>query len=300
MGKSSFATLRYASHICSLLYLVILCLQLHSAFQFERVLKHKVDDLVGANIKDIMLPESSNAIRRLLHDLVNAERVVRREEGVTTDSASVDLVSSDQSFSVREVNFNGQENMSDSWGDPSGKKDTRQTKVSFGKPCSRSVTAGATDDNSEPSPKKNKTTWASSSDSKTSSSNGNVDPGMNVDDVMGASVTANNAGAKLSSLVHKKRAANNTDAELPPVINGKGVDRKPSAEGIQPHIHRKHGLAPAPQKQDSRSSSSSTESDGRTRTGINSSEDSGYMDSNSAGSSDESPEDSSDSFWKKG
>jgi hypothetical protein len=253
----------------------------------ERVLSIKSEDLVGASVKDIMMPESKGAIRRLVQDLVTAERLAAIRE-TSTDSGSGEVVSSDQSFSVLEVNFDGgdengkaDENMSDSSGDPRPAKKERTTKVSFGtaKPCSRSVTASAAEEDSgEPPFKKTKTAWTSSSDSKTSG-----DTGMNVDDVMGASVTPNNASAKLSSLIHNKED-----------------DRKPSADEKQqePLIHRKHGMAP--KQQDSRSSSSSTESDGRTRTGVNSSEDSGYMDSNSNGSSDESPEDVSDSFWKKG
>jgi hypothetical protein len=280
----------------------------------ERVLSIKSEDLVGASVKDIMMPESKGTIRRLVQDLVTAERLAAIRE-TNTDNGSGEVVSSDQSFSVLEVNFDGgdengkaDENMSDSSSDPRPAKKERATKVSFGtaKPCSRSVTASAAEEDSGKPPfKKTKTAWTSSSDSKTSGDTGtNVDDvtsaqntnawasssdskasghtEMNVDDVMGASVTPNNASAKLSSLIHNKED-----------------DRKPPADEKQqePLIHRKHGMAP--KQQDSRSSSSSTESDGRTRTGVNSS-DSEYMDSNSNGSSDETPEDVSDTFWKKG
>jgi len=84
-------------------------------------------------------------------------------------------------------------------------------------------------------------------------------------------------------------------------------DRKPPAEELkqEPPIHRKHGLAPrsARHKQDSQSSSS-TESAPEARAGLNSSEDSGYWDSNE--SSEKYAEDSSSISgasavsWEKG
>lgn len=255
--------------------------------QLARVLKHDADDLNGAGIKDIVVPESRGAIRRMIQDLVAVEQIVT-DRGEGTDSGSdsnggqtvsdstntegMAFQSSVHPFNVSEVNVNGQDklgdgdNVSDSSGDPSStKKDGRKSskQVSFGK-------ASPTQSSDEPPRKKNKTS--------------NV-AGMDVDDVMGESVTANNASAKLSSLIHKG-----------------DEDKKPAAKDFeQPLIHRKHALAaraPA-QKQDSRSSSS-TESDAGQRPGVNSSEDSGYMDSISNGSSDETGEDSSDSFWKEG
>lgn len=44
------------------------------SMQVERVLKHKVQGLVGANIEDIIVPSSREAIRRLIRDLVIAEQ----------------------------------------------------------------------------------------------------------------------------------------------------------------------------------------------------------------------------------
>lgn len=44
------------------------------SMQVERVLKHDVSGLVGANIEDIIVPSSREAIRRLIRDLVIAER----------------------------------------------------------------------------------------------------------------------------------------------------------------------------------------------------------------------------------
>jgi hypothetical protein len=118
---------------------------------------------------------------------------------------------------------------------------------------------------------------------------------VNVDDVMGASVTANNAGAKLSSLMHcpekeEKKKERDGKRKCPP--------EEMQLRDEEPHIRRKHILAPratsaVAQKQDSQSSSS-TESDAGRKAGVNSSEDSGYMeDSNSNESSDDYAEDSS-------
>jgi len=44
------------------------------SMQAERVLKHDVSGLIGANIEDIIVPSSREAIRRLIHDLVIAEQ----------------------------------------------------------------------------------------------------------------------------------------------------------------------------------------------------------------------------------
>jgi len=44
------------------------------SMQVERVLKHNVSGLIGANIEDIIVPSSREAIRRLIQDLVIAEQ----------------------------------------------------------------------------------------------------------------------------------------------------------------------------------------------------------------------------------
>lgn len=267
--------------------------------QLARVLRHKVEDLEGASIEDLIVPESRGSLRRLIQELTVAEHFAAEgEEGtdsgsdsngaqtISGDSSTINagvLSRSSHSFNFSEVNVNENEkdkmcnggNASDSSSDPTRKNNSKKSsklKVSFGK-SSKAESKGG------PPAKKCKTS-SISSDYKTSTSSTD----MNVDDVMGDSVTANNAGAKLSSLMHKE---DNDDKKSPP------------EENQQPRIIRKRALGPrtAAQKQDSRSSSS-TESDAGPR--ANSSEDSGYMDSNSNGSSDETGEDSSDSFWKKG
>lgn len=241
------------------------------SIQVARVLRHTLKDLDEANIMDIVVPESRGAIRRLIQDLVAAEKVAAMGDG--SDSWSEESNGGNQSgdSSTNEnavADGGGRVNVTDSSVDPSNEKnDTKGSKHE-------------TSSNDEPPAKKSKST---SSEDRS----GNV-VGMDVDDVMGASVTANNAGAKLSSLMH---CPNNKEG------NG---DEKPSAmeiqKGQEPHIHRKHILAPrnaAAQKQGSQSTSS-TESNAGRKTGLNSSEDSGYMeDSNSNVSSDDFAEDSS-------
>ena len=256
--------------------------------QLARVLQHKIKDLEGANIEDLIVPESRGALRRLVQELMGAVQFATEGEE-ETDSGSdsnggpssnnVGVLSrSSHSFNFSEVNVNKNDtisngdNVSNSSGDPTNKNKSRKSsklKVSFGKPNN-------VGNEGPPPAKKFKTSTVS--DDKTSSSITD----MNVDDVMGDTVTANNAGAKLSSLMHKEH----DDKKLP------------SEENQQPRIIRKRTLGPraAAQKQDS-ASSSSTESDVGPR--VNLSEDSGYMDSNSNESSDETGEDSSDSFWKK-
>jgi hypothetical protein len=245
------------------------------SIQVARVLKRTLEDLEEANIMDIVVPESRGAIRRLIQDLVAAEEVAALVYSYGNDSWSEESnggdLSGDSSANENAVaDGGGRVNVTDSLVDPSNEKnDTKGSKHE-------------TSSNDEPPAKKSKST---SSEDRS----GDV-VGMNIDDVMGASVTANNAGAKLSSLMH---CPNNKEG------NG---DEKPSAmemqKGQEPHIHRKHILAPrnaAAQKQGSQSTSS-TESNAGRKNGLDLSEDSGYMnmeDSNSNFSSNYSEEESS-------
>jgi hypothetical protein len=110
------------------------------------------------------------------------------------------------------------------------------------------------------------------------------------DDVMGASVTANNADAKLSSLMHH------------PLVVGESVNLKSSAEQpededreVQGALMRRKRALLGPEvagtKQDGTSSlsaGSSSLSKKKKQSGGNSSEDSGYRESN------ESPEESNE------
>ena len=157
-----------------------------------------------------------------------------------------------------------------------------------------------------PSPEKNFKTNSTESDESTTSENKNarkasINLSRNVqmckeateqvhfshkDDVMGASVTANNADAKLSSLMHYPTQKEETDYSIP-------LEQVAS-------IRRKHVLAQRGTTKEEQSSSSADSSLSKikksdSRSG-NSSEDSGYRESNeSPEESNEYPEDSSSS-----
>eukprot|EP00804_Cyclotella_cryptica_P013812 CCRYP_019435-RA/>CCRYP_019435-RA protein AED:0.01 eAED:0.01 QI:134/1/1/1/0.8/0.66/6/142/1158 len=121
--------------------------------QIERMLNYKSDGLVGSSIEDIIVPDSRRVIRQLIHDLVDAEQRAlsalnegwqqhqgngassdengeRNYGGSRDDSNDVNTVSrsSDQSFPLLEVNFDGAgevgsgENVSNSSDGPTSKK----------------------------------------------------------------------------------------------------------------------------------------------------------------------------------
>lgn len=115
------------------------------SMQVEKVLKHSVKDLVGANIEDIMVPSPKESMRRLILDLVIAEQsaLTSSEEGGnnqakngSSDSGDqivaheVSKNSSDQYFPLKDVNVKAVqtsdevttgEDISDSSNDSSGK-----------------------------------------------------------------------------------------------------------------------------------------------------------------------------------
>lgn len=274
--------------------------------QMERVLQHRLDDLIGANIEHICVPKSRGTIRRSIRDLVTAEELAAGGEGPDRGNDSGDSSNdtnvlsrrSDQSFPLLEVNVDDQhafgsgENVSDSSSGGALSKEGEQKKRhkdGSDKSNSRSTMSSLTQKSSffssemnhgEPEAKKSKPNESGSASTSNSKTSGAI--GMNVDDVMGSSVTANNAGAKLSSLMHYPRE----DQDI-------GTDnRKPPPEGLQQghhHIHKKHSKRPSAaaalaRKLRSRSSSSTDSQRGQTG-GQNSSEDSGYRESNESSDS---------------
>jgi hypothetical protein len=205
----------------------------------ERVLKHKSEDLVGANIEDLIVPGSRCAIQRLIKDLVTAEQQVATNVeaggqgelnndsdlnendknssnglGDSSNETNANGRSSDKPFPLLEVNVDEEdevgyaENISDSSGDPPTKKDGKsigkhKTTIMSSlteKSSSLSTETSMIDDNEQPPKKKAKR--AKVCDARS----------MNIDDVMGASVTANNASAKLSSLMHQKQTLEKQDS----------------------------------------------------------------------------------------
>ena len=223
--------------------------------QVERVLRHSIDDLIGANLMDILLPQSKEALRRLIAKLVAAEKVAleaaNNKEGNGNGSAADESngnisaisscapVVSEQSFPpsvVKVKNHHNAEN--DDVSDSSGNNNGNGNKAT--------TTSSVTNLSLMRSP-------TNSSIGNHSSSYGDEDPGSgtgggaqakvgntsqadesglsnlhkasealnrnvrwhnkkmwgekiqgcsHTDDVTGASVTANNSEARLSSLQH--------------------------------------------------------------------------------------------------
>ena len=237
--------------------------------QVERVLRYKIDDLIGANLSEILVPASRPELHRLVEELVAAERaastVVAQVAGPNQPEAAVGgvqneckeepnngngsgqsssgsggsshtaAVVSEQSFpmAVVKVESSGVEENSDLSTSNSGRKNTAGAANS----SSQSVTAdegratqtGASDQ-SRTKKKRPQQAQTSSDDSLSSSSDaknlykanenlnrnvrwhnemlskkskGKSSKAVHKDDVTGASVTANNADARLSSLQHK-------------------------------------------------------------------------------------------------
>ena len=121
------------------------------------------------------------------------------------------------------------------------------------------------------------------------------------DDVMGAFVTANNADAKLSSLMHHPRKEHGGVSSSIIAANGGvgGVDNNNRTLLVNPK-EQDHQVQDVGEKREEQSSSADSSSVGKTKkrgSGGNSSEDSGYRESNeSPEESNEYPEDSSSSL----
>lgn len=324
------------------------------SMQVERVLHHKMSDLLGASIEQIIVPSSRDAIRRLVRDLVVAEQQahqasvgdgaeeaaengqgeengasgssggggVERRSGNSSNANIISEQSSELSFPLLEVKVKaGQtstevaagEDVSDSSGDPPIKNEKQRSndasptevssltnqKSSFGteNTCTGEENCPTLSKKVKIVKTAEKTKSPGESDESTSSNNLTKNVELcklkgteqvrfsHKDDVMGASVTANNADAKLSSLMHYETEENN----LP--VKEEQLVQKQKAED-QPSIRRKHVLASGSEKQEERSSSSAESSLSKTskakkRSG-NSSDDSGYRESN------ESPEESNE------
>lgn len=329
------------------------------SMQVERVLRHDVTGLVGANIEDIIVPSSRENIRHLIRDLVIAEQRAlsssvedgeNNEEGgshqnvggsegsLRENNGAVPHEVSDQSEQsvppLLEVKVKaGQtstevaagEDVSDSSGDrlPGSKNGhgstelsslTREKNSSFGNTDSNGSEGDQAQpggpptkkvkicDTNKPVGKKSPLTTTTEDDSTSSENKANAKLAKNVemcklnidkneaseqvrflhkDDVMGASVTANNADAKLSSLMHhpsmkEKAAGSNSSSD---------ANQPPAGEEQVASIRRKHAMgSKLPNGKQEVHSSSSSSANKKKRSG-DSSEDSGYRESN------ESPED---------
>mmetsp|Transcript_20762 Transcript_20762/g.33966 ORF Transcript_20762/g.33966 Transcript_20762/m.33966 type:complete len:817 (+) Transcript_20762:170-2620(+) len=279
--------------------------------QVERVFKHKVSDLVGVNIEDLMIPKSRGVMKKLIRDMLAAEQELsdpslngddaKKVAGgdISGGSDGQPFGNSDHSaFPLLEVKVNSTqvdagEDVSDSDENrrhsPNRKKSSQAaaTEISSLTHKDSSFNSNEGDDATPPLKKakvdtNGKKTNSSESDESSDQRNANANLSRNVeacklneeknvevrfshtDDVMGAYVTANNADAKLSSLMH------------------------------EPSLKTKHVMLPADKQEEQCSSTmdsslSKTSSDKAQAKKGNSSEDSGYREGG------ESPEDSNSS-----
>jgi hypothetical protein len=278
-------------------------------------LRHPIDDLLGANLTDLLVPASKEALNNLVGELVAAERAATGEaaaeaqaenpvEGVdlavetnndsrheplsngigsaksssrSAQSSSGAPVVSDQFFplsvvKVKQSQVSGGEENSDLSTSNKGGGTTGDAAVPKGN-CDAVSTSGHAEaqggDGKKPSSKNKLGKKESSSDDSFSSSSdakqirkANENLSRNVrwhneqmnqkgkakrahmDDVLGAFVTANNAGARLSSLQHrpseppqKKAKCENEDdsSSSSESLPEKGRDKKTAAQAKHGH-----------------------------------------------------------------
>ncbi len=251
--------------------------------QVERVLMHKIDDLVGAKIEDVLVPKSRRVMKKLVRDLLAVEQElseesndipvkkrVKRNNGEGSGKSDGNIISSNTSAPpLLEVKLNA----TDSAGEDVSDSDVNRRLSSLTHKNS-SFNSNEGDDATPDSAEKEKRDADANLSKNVEACKLNKDKAKteqvrfaHKDDVMGASVTANNADAKLSSLMH------------------------------EPSLKTKHVMAPKPSsdKQEEQSSSTMVSSISKTSSDKpqvkegNSSEDSGYRESG------ESPEDSNSS-----
>lgn len=220
--------------------------------QVERVLCHKVEDMIGANIDDLLMPSSRLELASLVEKLVTAEKAAYQdlgkegdESGRSSNSGNIfeAAIVSEQSdhfpLSVVKVKSHTREGESNGTSDSSrnGVADAALPRV--GTQSSLTITNQSNSDNSSNRVCNNSSTGSGANDARTQRGNGNSDLdsssssepknltkanealSRNVrfhneqlkikdakkisvshkDDVTGDSVTANNADARLSSLM---------------------------------------------------------------------------------------------------
>jgi len=181
--------------------------------QVERVLRHKVGDMVGANISQLLIPSCREALAKLVEKLLAAEQAaldnnnkqqVDESNGSqnSAGNASAAIVSeqSEQGFPLAVVKVNSHNpavtgDVSDSSGSGNNRAPTPEERAK-GR-CNRG------DDSSSTVTKQlRKANEALDSNVRRHNAQLLSKTGSHKDDVTGASVTANNAGARLSSLQH--------------------------------------------------------------------------------------------------
>ena len=291
--------------------------------QVERVLRHKVEDMVGANIGEVLIPSSRVALGALVEKLVAAEKAALEDNnnkegdesgrssnsGNTSGAAIVSEQSDHFPLSIVKVKSRKPDRSNDT-SDSSGNGNNNVTDATMSRSATQSSLANQSNSDGSTNPKghdglagsgsrKGNSDVDSSSSSDTKNlSEANEALNRNVrfhneqlkikkdskkkgvahkDDVTGDSVTANNADARLSSLM------------------------KQSGEDVQSGQEKKKGSSSNLDNLEDNSSSTSSDSllagvedkhKKRKRADNNVSDDSGYRES---GESDPSREDSASS-----
>lgn len=173
----------------------------------QRILSHKVVDMIGANISSIITPPSREALNKLIEKLLASEKVAsddgNNESGRSSNSGNTSgapMVSeqSDHGFPLSIVKVNSFKGATDASGDTKQSSDL----------VSPSPTSQTKDD-TEVSDRSNLSTANEALDRNVRSHNellkkqkeSKKQSSSHKDDVTGDTVTANNASARLSSLL---------------------------------------------------------------------------------------------------
>lgn len=244
------ARLRRQAIILSLLPDLVVAIKVNGEITFcsaqvERVLRHKTNDMVGANISEVLTPTSRTALANLVGKLVAAEKAAledgnnkegdesgRSSNSGNTSGAAIVSEQSDQGFPLSVVkvsrNRTGGANAGTDTSDSSGNVNVTDTALSRSSLSNQSNSDGTANQNGTENTNRGvKATGNNGDDSSSSSdaknlSKANEALNRNVrfhnmqirnfkesrskaaahkDDVTGDSVTANNADARLSSLM---------------------------------------------------------------------------------------------------
>lgn len=248
------AKLRRQALILALLPDMVIAIQVNGDITFcsaqvERVLRHSVEDLVGSNVSQILVPSSRESLNLLIEKMVLAEQMALEDSKDSNDGsggssnsggnesgAAVVSLQSDQGFpmSVVKVRSHPEAIASDSSGGKSPSGDTQSSPSNSDaqslKACPNNSNKGqgsSGDDSSSSSDAKNlhkanealnrNVRWHNAQllikKVKATKSNS-----AHKDDVTGASVTANNADARLSSLQHKPKCQVTVNANTTGIV----------------------------------------------------------------------------------
>ena len=252
--------------------------------QMERVIQHNANDLMGANIEELVMPECMDDIRIMVQDVIDAEKQIvsnfedngdssdnignddnngKQDKGGNNSSGSdpnvISIRTSEQSFPMLEVNVDTS---------PNKDKATQQNS---------SIEAESLEDKDKDHPTKKAK--------------------KNVDDVMGAPVTANNADAKLSSLHYFQSDTKTSDRDLKPT--SEMLRKQQQNETRQSVLAARKSSSSLTEKQEYLSSSLS-DSLSKTKGQLSNSSDSGGRESNGNDIQEDSNESSSSSDDKEG